>query len=168
MEKWGQDPNNEQCIYTLLIIRILAPNLFLRYWGQDPNNEQCLYNIAHYQDTCPSFLKNDNFLVSNFNQQVAEKSVTDRMYHLKTTWQKMAIFTLNGFCHFLLLQNFVKKTGLKMAIFYIKCLLPFFAPEFCLQKWDRKWQIFILNGLSHFLPQNFVDKNRVENGRFLS
>ena len=80
----------------------------------------------------------------------------------------MAIFTLNGFCHFLLLQNFVKKTGLKMAIFYIKCLLPFFAPEFCLQKWGRKWQIFILNGLSHFLPQNFVDKNRVENGRFLS
>ena len=47
-EKWGQDPNNEQCIYTLLIIRILAPYLFLRYWGQDPNNEQCLYNIAYY------------------------------------------------------------------------------------------------------------------------
>ena len=72
MEKWGQDPNNEQCIYTLLIIRILAPYLFLRYWGQDPNNEQCLYNIAHYQDTCPTFLKNGNFIVSNFKQQVAE------------------------------------------------------------------------------------------------
>ena len=105
MEKWGQDPNNEQCIYTLLIIRILAPNLFLRYWGQDPNNEQCLYNIAHYQDTCPSFLKNDNFLVSNFNQQVAE-------------CKRQTVPSEN---------NMVENGN-----FYLKRLLPFSAaPEFC-------------------------------------
>ena len=67
-EKWGQDPNNEQFVYTLLIIGILAPNEFLSYWGQDPDNEQCLHNFAHYKDTCPTFLKNGNFIVSNFNQ----------------------------------------------------------------------------------------------------
>ena len=54
-EKWGQDPNNEQCIYTLLIIRILAPYLFLRYWGQDPNNEHVYITLLIIRILAPLF-----------------------------------------------------------------------------------------------------------------
>ena len=39
-------------------------------------------------------------------------------------------------------EFFLQKPGEKMANFYLKRFKPFSAQEFCLQKRGRKWQFF--------------------------